>query len=135
MKPVLLFDRMVRHRVFSAVHWWRSAFGDAIVTRQWPSTAVSDSSQNVLALAHGAHAVCKRLGESQHARHKIGCRFAVAVETSRHAVDNGGADNGCVRVTRDRRRLLRRFDSEADADRQLGMAANTLYVRAYRVFR
>ena len=44
-------------------------------------------------------------------------RGNLIVEARLHAIDDRGAHDGCVGVTRDCRGLVRRFDSEADSDR------------------
>src|SRR5262245_51970966 len=88
-----------------------------------------------LRLADAAHAACKRLDVGEHAGRKAGPGLSVGIEPSLHAIDDGGADDGSVSMTRHGRGLLRRPDAEAYADRQLGVALDARDVRGDRFFR
>src|SRR4029078_8060050 len=79
-----------------------------------------------LRFADAAHTVCESLHVGEHAGNQIGLGLALVVEAGLHAIDNAGADHGRIGMARDGRRLLGRPDAESYAERQFGMALDTL---------
>src|SRR5258707_15278433 len=85
-----------------------------------------------LRLADASHARCKRLDVGEYAGGETRLGPALFVEPSLHAIDDGGAHDSSVGVTRDSGSLLGRPDAEAHADRQLGVALDALDMHADR---